>query len=172
MGEIIEYNNFLSIDDLKYIINYLQSCEWTMQNSTSDGQTINSFAKDIQFKYHECSDIDFFNSKLFNQIVSFLNIKSCDIERIYFNRQSFSESGSFHIDGCEKTVLIYISQYDEDWGGFTQIQTYNNEYKFVIPYQRKLLYFPGNLLHKGFSFSYENCPDRISLAYKLNNVKS
>ena len=79
--------------------------------------------------------------------------------------------GHFHEDGCDNTVLIYISEYDEEWGGFTQIKTPNNGCKFIYPIQKRMISFPGNWDHKGFAYSYNFCPMRLSLAYKLNNLK-
>ena len=168
MNNIIVYDNFLSDGDLDNIFLFLEEDEdkWNLNHKSSNEiKNSNTFGQLI------VSNILFFNDYLFNKIKKYLNIKSCDIQRIYFNGQLPHIHGHFHGDGCDNTVLIYVSEYDQEWGGFTQIKTPEEGYKFITPIQKRMVMFPGNWIHKGFSYSYDFCPMRLSLAYKLNNVK-
>ena len=92
------------------------------------------------------------------------NIGKHSIGRVYFNGQSYGQDGSFHVDNCDKTVLIYVSPYEWEWGGFTQVGE-----EIIAPITGRMIAFDGMTLHKGFSFSRQTCPMRISLAYKLNS---
>ncbi len=154
------YENFLSFDELREISDYVKKIEhWTIQKSTSEHVN--------EFLMHDVSDNNYFNTKIFNKIQKLLN-KSYKIERIYFNGQWPNRNGDLHQDGCEKTALIYISEYYPNWGGFTQF-VFSSKKEFIIsPIQNRLVIFPGMLIHKGYSFCDQNCPMRISLAYKLN----
>ena len=165
---IIVYDNFLSDGDLDNIFLSLEENEdkWRLDHkSSSKIKNSNEFGQLI------VSDISYFNEYLFNKIKKYLNINQCEIERIYFNGQLPHKHGHFHTDGCDFTVLIYVSKYDQEWGGFTQIKIPEEGYKFITPIQKRMVLFPGNWIHKGFSYSYDFCPMRLSLAYKLNNVK-
>ena len=165
---IIVYDNFLSDEDLKNIFFLIEKNEnyWDLNHKSS-----NKIKNLNQFGYLEVTNKKYFGEYLFDKIKTYLNIKSCDIQRIYFNGQLPHIHGHFHEDGCDNTVLIYVSEYNEEWGGFTQIKTPNEGYKFINPTQKRMLFFPGNWKHKGFAYSYDFCPMRLSLAYKLNNVK-
>lgn len=167
-NQIIVYDNFLSDDDLKNIFFLLERNKnrWDLNHKSLD-QIKNS----NEFGYLEVTHQNYFGEYLFEKVKTHLNIASCDIERIYFNGQLPHMHGHFHEDGCDNTVLIYISEYDEEWGGFTQIKTPNSGCKFIYPIQKRMLSFPGNWEHKGFAYSYNFCPMRLSLAYKLNDVK-
>ncbi len=166
--QISVYDNFLTDNELKFIREYLKDSQWHDQWSRSENER-SKF--DRPFGMFVCTEVEFFNLYLINKIKKYLNINQCEIERIYFNRQTFEQNGMFHTDGCDRTVLVYISEYDYEWGGFTQIKTRDEGYKFIIPIQKRMVSFPGMFLHKGFSYSYSQCPPRISLAYKLNNIE-
>ena len=66
------------------------------------------------------------------------------------------------------TVLLYCSSYQYGWGGFTEIMTSPTEPTLIHPLENRLCIFNGRIKHKGYSFSYQHCPMRKSLAYKLN----
>ena len=104
-------------------------------------------------------------SKIYDHIFKKIenNIGKHSIGRVYFNGQSYGQDGSFHLDRCDKTVLIYVSPYDWEWGGFTQVGE-----EIIAPITGRMIAFDGMTPHKGFSFSRQACPMRISLAYKLN----
>ena len=112
----------------------------------------------------------FFYETIFYKIVKIIN-EELTLQRVYINGQSFGSNGTFHTDGCDKTALIYLSPYDIEWGGFTEfILNENSDYpeiKCVAPFTSSMVIFDGNILHKGYSYSYQHCPIRYSLAYKL-----
>ena len=160
-------DNFLDPIDLKKVSKKvdgkgLNGCQWTIQVSATD-----LTGHEQQFLELIVSDEEFFNTYLFNLIKKHLD-GEYEIERIYFNGQWSGREGSFHSDNCDVTVLFYVSPYEYGWGGFTEIMTSVSQPTIIHPLQNRLLIFPGKILHKGYSFSYQKCPMRISLAFKLN----
>jgi len=158
--EIKIFDNFLSQDDLTIIHNYVKCVNsWGIQTSTNKNSP-------NEFLYYDVSNEEYFNTYLCEKIKEKLKF-SYELKRIYFNGQWFSRNGDFHTDGTIATVLIYISEYQFGWGGFTEFILSDNENLIVSPVQNRMICFPGNIIHKGYSFAYQDCPMRISLAYKF-----
>ena len=147
------FDNFLDSEE----IYYLQTTEkhWTMQSSCE------SNPYNLPFLCYTPSREDKIYDHIFKKIEN--NIGKHSIGRVYFNGQSYGQDGSFHLDRCDKTVLIYVSPYEWEWGGFTQVGE-----EIIAPITGRMIAFDGMTPHKGFSFSRQACPMRISLAYKLN----
>ena len=60
-----------------------------------------------------------------------------------------------------------MSHYEYGWGGFTEILTQPKP-TLVYPILNRLVIFPGSILHKAYSFAYQYCPIRTTLAFKIN----
>ena len=149
------FDNFLDSEEI-YYLQQLQK-PWVFQSSD------NSNPYNLPFLY--CAPPKgepYFYKHLFKKIKN--NIGKHSIGRVYFNGQSYGQDGSFHVDNCDKTVLIYVSPYDWEWGGFTQVGE-----EIIAPITGRMIAFDGMTPHKGFSFSRQTCPMRISLAYKLTS---
>jgi len=145
--------------------NTIKAGPWKMQSSDKDN---NSIPGDTSFFIRDLQDEQYVITNIFNKIKKILG-DNINLGRVYLNGQFPGRNGSFHVDGCDRTVLIYLSKWDVEWGGFTHILGENfPESKIIEPIFNRFVCFPGNLLHKAYSFSYQHCPMRISLAYKLN----
>ncbi len=151
-------DKFLNTSDLKSVIDHIRGMKWEIQSSSKN--------RGLMFLYEEVTDQEFFNTYLCNKIREELKIDN-QLERIYFNGQWSGREGSFHIDGCDKTVLIYIGEYHEEWGGFLHIKSPKDNEHIISPIQNRMVVFPGNWRHKAFSYSFQDAPMRISLAYKF-----
>ena len=147
------FDNFLDSEEI-YYLQQLQK-PWVFQSSDK------SNPYDLPFLYYAPAIGDFYK-QLFEKIKKEIG-KHSPI-RVYFNGQSYGMDGSFHVDNCDKTVLIYVSPYDWEWGGFTQVGE-----EIIAPITGRMIAFDGMTPHKGFSFSRQTCPMRISLAYKLTS---
>lgn len=158
MEKIKIIDNLLEEDDIEKMYGYIEKNKWKLQASNSNSLT--------HFLMCDVSEEKFFNEYLFNKIKTNLN-EEYNIERIYFNGQWCGREGDFHPDDTKKTLLIYISDYEFGWGGFTEFFISDKEQIVIHPLKNRAVIFDGNILHKGYSFSYQNCPMRISLAYKL-----
>ena len=165
------FNNFLTEEETKKAYMYaLKSKNWEFQ--TSSGK------KNLTSTPFLCLNIlkgeTFFHETIFERIKKLIN-KKVFLHRVYINGQSSGCNGTFHIDGCDKTVLIYLSPYDIEWGGFTEFILNENgdhpEIKCVAPFTSSMVIFDGNISHKAYSFSYQHCPTRYSLTYKLDYKK-
>lgn len=152
------FDNFLKETELSYINNFTNNKKWVIQISSKDG--------DLEFLYLDVSHEKFFNSYLFNEIKKKLDHEYV-LEKIYFNGQWPGRDGSFHKDPCKLTALFYVNPYNPEWGGFTQFLISPTEQYIIPPIQNRLITFPGDIAHKAYSYSNQNCPMRISLAYKL-----
>jgi len=149
-------DNFLNSEE----INYLQQCPkaWDIQVSDITNP------KCLQFLYY-APPIDKFYKHLFEKLKK--EIGQYSAIRMYFNGQSYGMDGSFHSDNCDKTALIYVSPYDREWGGFTQIGE-----EIIAPVTGRMIIFDGMTPHKAFPFSRQACPMRITLAFKLNENRN
>ena len=160
MQEVKVVNEFLTEKDLKDIWDYIYDMSWSTHRSVS-GVSV------IEFLDSDVSDVEYFNSYLFERIKDSLGV-NVKLDRVYFNGQWHGREGDLHIDDCDITTLLYLSPYQPQWGGFTQILLFDGKEVIVSPYQGRMMSFPGNCPHKGYSFAYQECPMRISLAYKMN----
>ena len=151
-------DNFLTKEELSCIQNDVNvGCSWSLQSSLSNG---------ITFLMHDLTS-DFYTKKLFSKIQDEVE-EELEIQRVYFNGQFCGREGKLHKDGCDLTALLYISEYNPDWGGFTQIVHSVTNQTIVPPVQKRLLIMSGMEYHKGYSYAYQTNPMRVSLAYKLN----
>ena len=159
MQEVKVIDNFLSKKEHTDISNYVGSMSWKMQVSED--------LTGLRFLCGEAYNIEYFNSYLFKKVRSAvgMNVKATDI---YFNGQWHGREGDFHKDKSDLTALIYVSKCKPEWGGFTQILLDDGKEIIVSPKKRRMVIFPGKCLHKGYAFSYQSCPMRVSLAYKLD----
>ena len=105
-------------------------------------------------------------------IICFEKITEKDyvIQEIYFNGQWPGRDGIFHTDDCDFTTLLYVSDYDPEWGGFTHFINSNNpkDHLAIPPITNRLVIFPSHIRHKAYSFCSQHCPMRISLTFKLD----
>ena len=152
--EVID--NFLNSEEL----NYLQTCPKVWEIQVSDPTNPSC----LQFLYYAPKVTSFYKS-LFKKIKK--KIGKYSLDRLYFNGQYYGMDGSFHIDNCDKTALIYVSPYHREWGGFTQVGE-----EMIAPVTGRLLIFDGSTPHKAFPFSRQACPMRITLAFKLYEHKN
>ncbi len=150
--------NFLNKSDFDKLYALSMNTEWTIQSSTIDQLT---------FLYSEKTNDNFFNNYLYNMVLAHLEKNNYKLDRVYFNGQWNGREGSIHNDECDFTALLYLSPYEYGWGGFTEIFTETNPV-LVHPYPNRLMIFNGLLSHKAYSFVYQQCPLRITLAFKIN----
>jgi hypothetical protein len=159
-------DNFLDPIDLKRVVSNLSYKEWSFQVSDRNDLPGILISSEV-FLMSDVSDDEFFNSYLYKKLKEHLD-GEYELERIYFNGQWSGRESTFHDDACDITALLYVSEYQYGWGGFTEIMTSAAEPTLIHPLQNRLCLFPGRIMHKGYSFSYQHCPMRISLAFKLN----
>ena len=151
-------DEFLSLDDYNIIMEKIPDLSWIRQKSYPNDMTSDFLMSDV-------TDQDFFNKHLYEKVASTLD-KDVKLQRVYFNGQYWCRDGNIHRDGCDITGLIYITPYAPGLGGFTEMWDGDNHH-IIPPYQGRLLLFPGHWEHKGYPYSKQDTPMRISLAYKM-----
>jgi len=152
--QILSVTNFCTKQELETILKYTYDKNWSIQTSTT-GDSSEFFMLDL-------TNIKFFNETLFNKLKKILKV-NCSLERVYFNLQYPNQHGSLHQDYCQFTALLYVTPWNPELGGFTQIMS--NKIVVIPPVQNTLICFPSHLFHKGYACTHNK---RISLAYKLN----
>ena len=157
--KIIE--DFLESRDFNKVIERVKyPANWRMQST--DGEDGSQQFLSLEIEENE----EFYYEYLFNKVGEYLD-GDCELKRIYFNGQWSGRESFLHGDGCDVTALLYCSPYQYGWGGFTEIFTAEGPMT-VHPFPNRLVIFPGNNMHKGYSFSYQRCPMRVTLAFKIN----
>jgi hypothetical protein len=157
MSEFKVYDNFLDESNYRMIQMRSRDCEWNVQSSNS--------GDDIKF-FISRTDEPFFTDYVFKKILE--KIGDFELKEVYFNGQFPGREGEFHTDDCKKTAIYYIGPYQPQWGGFTQLYKSDLQQIIVPPIPNRLLVFNSDILHKGYSYSYQSCPMRINLTYKLS----
>ena len=158
-SEIKIVDNFLEESDFNQVTSFLKE-NWRLQTSTLN-------VKELPFLYSELTGQSFFNTYLFYKVVEQLDGNDYILERAYLNGQWNGREGALHDDGCDITALIYMSPYEYGLGGFTEIMT-EPEPTLVYPIPNRLMIFPGKIKHKAYSFAYQTCPLRVTLAFKID----
>jgi len=168
---LITIDNFLDQEDFFNLreIAYGDSLRWETQASSRN------LLKRTIFDYSEiiCEDSDCIRLSQSKFFISLFNLvkdhikKNCSLGRIYFNRQRPCVDGCLHTDEGDYTALLYVSDYENEWGGFTQFFHSESKQEYVLPVPNRLVIFDASIQHKGFGFSHNWNPDRISLAFKM-----
>jgi len=169
VSEIKIFDDFLDKSELEKVLKRLDSpTTWEVQSSAKEEDKLFAgyFSKSQEFLYLDVTKEKYFNSYLLDKIKEKLDQK-CELERVYFNGQWPGRDAGLHQDGCKYSALVYVGPYEADWGGFTQFVISHTKQYIIPPIQNRLIIFPGHIPHKGYSFSNQNCPMRISLAFKL-----
>ena len=168
---LVTVDNFLNKEDFFNLreIAYGDSLRWETQSSSRN------LSKRTIFDYSEiiCKDSDCIRLSQSKFFISLFNLvkdhikKNCSLGRIYFNRQKPCIDGGLHTDEGDYTALLYVSEYEKEWGGFTQFFYSESKQDYVLPVPNRLVIFDASIWHKGFGFSHHWNPDRISLAFKM-----
>ena len=86
---------------------------------------------------------------------------------VYLNGNEALRNGSFHIDDADRTVILYIGDWEPAWGGFTHFMKSEKEHAVIVPLFGRMINFRSDISHKAYSFCNQNCPMRITAAFKL-----
>ncbi len=168
MSYTVEYvDDFLSKEDLLRVQQFILDpyVSWMTQKSLKRVSTKEQFSQD--FLQKPVTD-PFFSKYIFTKIQDFRpQLKSMKPIEVYFNGQWPGRDGGFHSDAGKKTALLYVSDYDPEWGGFTQFLSDAGNEIIISPRTNRLVLFDAPIKHKAYSFCNQDCPMRISLAYKI-----
>ena len=102
-------DNFLDKIDFKKVKERILDASWNLQRSDTTNK------EHLDFLMLDVSNEEFYNKYLFDKVKQHLD-GEYKLERIYFNGQWSGREGNFHNDGCDITVLFYVSDYEYGWG--------------------------------------------------------
>lgn len=156
--KIIIEENFLTDQEFEEINKKLFNPTYTLQGS-NQGNGLTEFLR------MELGDEEFFSDYYVKKLESHFN-QSYKLQAVFFNGQWPGRDGLLHKDGCDVTAVLFINEWNWEWGGFTQIMTPKNEVAVIPPVKNRLLCFPGNWNHKGYAFT-GGSPMRVTLACQL-----
>ena len=165
MEDIIIIDDFLNEEELSKIqtASTYKDPYWQIHNSDGN-QDIFDF--NTPFLSKILNDNEYYTSYLFNKIKKFFN-QDYKLEDVYLNGLEALRNGSFHQDLCDRTVLLYITPWEPAWGGFTHFMKSEKEHIIIPPIEGRLVNFRSDIIHKAYAFCNQNCPMRITAAFKL-----
>ena len=171
MDDIVVIDDFLSEEELGHMTSAstYKNDNWVIHGSNPRGSNGLETVGDFQtsFLNKPLMDNEYYTSYLFNKIKKFFNY-NYKLEDVYLNGHEALRHGSFHIDSdADRTVILYITPWKPAWGGFTHFMKSEKEHAVIAPVCGRMINFRSDIMHKAYSFCNQNCPMRITAAFKL-----
>ena len=171
MEDIVIIDDFLNEEELNYVSSSssYEDGKWELQHSfdVRDNNPLMKLDFNLGFLSKNLMDNEYYTSYLFNKIKRTFN-QDYKLNNVYLNGREPQRDGSFHTDGdADRTVVLYFNSWQPAWGGFTQFMKSERDHIIVAPIKGRLINFKSDLIHKGYAFSNQNCPMRITAAFKL-----
>ena len=168
MDDIVIIDDFLNEEELSYIssLSNYKDETWELNGSCPQG---NKMFEDFytSFLKKNLMDNEYYTSYLFNKIKKFFNY-DYKLVNVYLNGNEPLRNGSFHTDDdADRTVILYITPWKPAWGGFTHLMKSEKDHVIIPPILGRLINFKSDIIHKAYSFCNQNCPMRITAAFKL-----
>jgi hypothetical protein len=168
MEDVQIVEDFLSIKDLNHVLEKSKNFIWKYgHTSTSSG---------IKFWHCDLESDTFFKTYILNKIENCFNRRFV-VNRVYANGQTYGMDGSYHVDNNDDdayTFLIYVSDITHK-----NVNTIDGHTLFkkddriicIEPILNRGVLFKSNILHKGMGPSRSANMLRISIAFKLREIK-
>ena len=171
MDDIIVIDDFLSHEELMKVTSRstYKNEYWTIHKSwdDSDQHPLKDIDFNTSFLAKKLMDNEYYTSYLFNKIKKTFD-QDYKLVKVYLNGYEALRNGSFHTDGdADRTVILYITPWEPAWGGFTHFMKSEKEHTVIAPLLGRMINFRSDITHKAYSFCNQNCPMRITAAFKL-----
>ena len=171
MDDIIVIDDFLSEEELVHMTSAstYKNDNWVIHGSLPRDLNQSEIFEDFptSFLKKHLIDNEYYTSYLFNKIKKFFNYNYKLVD-VYLNGHEALRNGSFHIDADgDRTVIFYITRWKPAWGGFTHFIKSEKEHAVIAPLYGRMINFRSDIMHKAYSFCNQNCPMRITVAFKL-----
>ena len=168
MDDIVVIDDFLNEEELSSMCSKstYKDDTWVIHGSSPQGsQTVEDF--NTPFLQRNLMDNEYYTSYLFNKIKKTFD-QNYKLVNVYLNGHEPLRHGSFHIDGdAQRTVILYLTPWKPAWGGFTHFMKSERDHVIIPPILGRLINFRSNILHKAYAYCNQNCPMRITVAFKL-----
>ena len=170
MEDIIVIDDFLNEEELSYMVDTstYKNQDWSFQRSWdfNADSPLKKMDFNLTFLTKNLMDNEYYTSYLFNKIKKFFN-QDYKLKNVYLNGYEALRNGSFHQDESDRTVILYITPWEPAWGGFTHFMKSERDHVIVPPILGRLVNFRSDIIHKAYAFCNQNCPMRITAAFKL-----
>lgn len=169
MADIQVVDNFLTDNDIQKVIESSRDFKWQFGKTS---------LKCRGFKFWDCvlNDDDLFKTYIFEKIEEYFK-KKFTIRRIYANGQTYGQEGDYHVDNNEDvdyTCLLYIGDITHQdvhlVDGYTLFKQ-GEKVTCIEPICNRCVLFKSNIFHKGMAPSRKSNVLRISIIYKLKEIK-
>ena len=168
MDDIVIIDDFLNEEELDYIssLSNYKDDTWRPHGSCPQGKVMfDDFY--TSFLQKDLIDNEYYTSYLLKKINKTFNYNYKLVD-VYLNGHEPLRHGSFHIDGsADRTVILYLTPWNPAWGGFTHFMKSERDHVIIPPILGRLINFKSDIIHKAYSFCNQNCPMRITAAFKL-----
>ena len=169
MDDIQVIDNFLSNDDLMKVIESSRYFPWSYGHVSAKNEGINFWSSNL-------INNDLFKTHIFHKIESYFK-KKFSINDLYANGQTYGMDGIYHTDDNNDdayTFLLYISDITRDnvhiVDGYTLFKD-GDKIVCIEPILNRGVLFKSNIFHKGLGPSRSANMLRISIAFKLREIK-
>ena len=170
MGTIKFVNDFLCEEDLNTARKIVHNLKWEFNQTSKFG------GPGYVFWFSDLLEEKFFSEHVFEKIQHHFK-KKYELLRVYANGQTYGLESSYHTDDESEdcyTCLIYLSdithQNVDRYDGYTLFKR-DNDIISVEPILNRCLLFNSNILHKGMCPSRLTEMLRITVAFKLREIK-
>jgi hypothetical protein len=175
IDQIKVFDDFLNPQDLEQVFAILSNTKFEFYH-TSNG---NATHKETPFWSASLNNEPFISQYIKNLIEKQV-FKKLELIRVYCNAQTFGQDGAYHIDTNEPdtyTFVLYVNviqKHDVDLaGGYLFFKLPDLPYKICYdPLNNRGVFFPSNYIHRSSCFSRFITDLRMSIAFKLKEVKS
>jgi hypothetical protein len=169
MGDIQVVDNFLSTEELNKVLHKSENFHWRYgHSSTGNG---------IKFWHCNLGNDEFFTTHILKKIENYFQ-KRFLINKVYANGQTYGLDGSYHTDDYRDdcyTFLLYLTEgIDKTTVNLIDGHTIfkiDSRIMSVEPLLNRGVLFKSDILHKGMAPSRNSNVLRISVAFKLREIK-
>jgi len=162
--KITVINNFFNIDQLKRCFDIVDNLKWVFGACSRYEEGYKFWSSDLQ------TEEWLVNTSLDRLHKEFGWKRKFVVIRADANGQTYGQDGIFHTDDKKDdryTLLVYMSDTD----GHTQFKI-DGQLVNIEPIKNRAVIFKSDILHRGVAPSRDSGDLRISLAFKLHEIKS
>jgi hypothetical protein len=163
-NKITVIDNFFNLDQLKRCLDIVDNLKWVFGARSRFEEGYKFWSSELMSKkWLMKTTMD----RLHMENGLKLRFSVCRAEA---NGQTYGQDGIFHIDNKKEdhyTLLIYMSDTD----GHTQFKI-DGQLVNIEPLKNRAVIFKSDILHRGLAPSRDSDDLRVSLAFKLCEIKS
>jgi len=165
---LFTYNKILSESDYKYIYNLIEHGSWDFSGKSA-GDTVTK-----KFWHMDLSTQPLFTQTMVKKIEQ-ISGRRFKLERVYANGHTFGTDGNWHIDDSAPNTWTFLYYINKDinmhWGGETQFLL-EEDCINIFPNTNTGVLFHSNIAHRGKGPARDVYDLRVTLAWKLSEIKS